>query len=114
MKKIFLTALMAAAIISPAAVSQAAVDEGVLVSYYTDYDSRDFRGKADWFVVVNCSEWVSLRSAPTVHADALARIPLGTRVLVSDVDPRNGFLPVQYGGMNGYVLAQYLRFVSMS
>lgn len=78
------------------------------------YNEEDFQGKIDFFVIANCKEWVTLRSAPSTSATALARIPLGTRVAVWDVDSRNGFLPVRYKKIKGYVLEQYLKFVSMS
>ena len=82
--------------------------------YNSGYNEEDFQGKMDFFVIANCKEWVTLRSEPSTSAATLARIPLGTRVSVFDIEPRNGFLPVRYKKMQGYVLAQYLKFVSMS
>lgn len=82
--------------------------------YNYGYNEEDFKGKLDFFVIANCKEWVTLRSEPSTSAAALARIPLGTHVSVFDVDPRNGFLPVIYKKMQGYVLEQYLKFVHMS
>ena len=78
------------------------------------WDSTDFRGKADYYIVVNCREWITLRERPSVYGEDLAHIPLGTKVLVSDVPARNGFLPVVYKGIRGYCLEQYLKFAHMS
>ena len=105
-------AMTTAVFAAPAAQSN--IDYEFVPLAYDSYDSTDFRGKADYYVIVNCRQWVTLRSRPSVYGDDLAHIPLGTKVLVSDVQSRNGFLPVQYGSLKGYVLEKYLKFVSMS
>ena len=85
------------------------------VNAANDYrDEWDFKTKADYYIVVNCNEWVSLRYAPNVNSKRLTKIPLGTKVLATDMNPRNGFIAVQYKGLKGYVLADYLKFYSMS
>lgn len=45
-------------------------------------------------VVVNCNEWITLRSRPSVYGDSLARIPLGTRIIVDTDYTQNGFYNV--------------------
>lgn len=58
-------------------------------------------------VVVNCEEWVSLRTAPSTKADRLIKVPLGA--LVSDCAwAENGFIHGSYGGYSGYIKAEYL------
>ena len=58
--------------------------------------------------VVNCEEYVTLRSWPDTSADALAKIPLGKTV--DEIhEAENGFLCVSYRGQTGYVLERYLR-----
>ena len=58
-------------------------------------------------VVVNCSEWVSLRSYPSTSAERLARVPLG-EVVYDCVYAGEGFFRCTYEGDTGYILAQYL------
>lgn len=59
------------------------------------------------YYVVNCNEYISLRSAPDTNASALCNIPLGASVsCISTAD--NGFLKVIYNGVTGYALASYL------
>lgn len=58
-------------------------------------------------VVVNCKEWITLRSTPSVEADSLAHIPLGTTVKY--IEPaENGFYCIEYNGQRGYGLQSYL------
>ena len=58
--------------------------------------------------VVNCDEYVTLRSWPDTSADALAKVPLGKTV--DEIhEAGNGFLCVSYRGQTGYVLERYLR-----
>ena len=105
-KKIFSAVLLAAVLIFSA---------NNFANAANDYrDERDFRGKADFYIVVNCNEWVSLRYAPNVNSERLTKIPLGTKVLAADMNPRNGFIAVHYNGFKGYVLEEYLKFYSMS
>ena len=50
---------------------------------------------------------VNLRSAPEDAAEALVVIPVGTTVEVTG-SAENGFYPVTWDGLSGYVLADYL------
>lgn len=56
--------------------------------------------------VVNCKEYVTLRTRPDTSADAAARIPLGEQV--TSYGAEGGFDRVSYAGMAGYVLSKYL------
>lgn len=59
-------------------------------------------------VVVNCEEWVSLRSAPDTGAERLAKVPLGA--MVSEcARSTGGFVYCEYRGTGGYILASYLE-----
>ena len=82
--------------------------------YRTERDERDFRGASYNGIVVNCEEWISLRSAPSADANVIAKLPLGTVVIVYDGPSYgiNGFYPVEYEGMKGYCLKDYLEYYS--
>lgn len=57
--------------------------------------------------VVNCDEWITLRTAPSTSASEITKIPLGSSV--SYVEPaENGFYKIVYLGQTGYALASYL------
>lgn len=57
--------------------------------------------------VVECNESITLRDAPSVHAREIAQIPLGQAVgFIKDVG--NGFYKINYDGLVGYALAEYL------
>ena len=77
-------------------------------------DERDFVGAAYNAIVVNCNEWISLRYAPSADSVRMAEIPLGTVVVVYDgpVWGIDGFYPVEYAGMRGYCLKEYLAYHS--
>ena len=66
-------------------------------------------------VVVNCSEFVSLRAAPSTRAQRMARVPLGAHVtLLSRAAYRDGddtFMLSLYQGMTGYILIDYLDVI---
>lgn len=68
------------------------------------------RAEAYWAVVVNCREWISLRSYPSTEAPRLCAIPLGEWVWING-SAGGGFLSAEYGGMSGYVLAAYTKYV---
>ena len=57
--------------------------------------------------VVNCEEWISLRSQPSTSADRLAKIPLGNSCGFIEKSS-NGFSKVSYNGITGYALDKYL------
>ena len=60
--------------------------------------------------VVNCDEWISLRTAPSTSAERVTTIPLGASVTWLDNAP-GGFCLVEYQGSIGFALGQYLRTV---
>jgi len=62
-------------------------------------------GQSLW--VVNCKESISLRSKQSTSSDAILQIPLYGRVSYI-ADAKNGFLYVNYNGVDGYALAEYL------
>ena len=66
--------------------------------------------KATIMQVVNCKEWISLRTMPSTSADTITRIPLGERVVFAG-PAENGFYQVTYQGNTGYALAEYLVLV---
>ncbi len=59
------------------------------------------------YFVVNCRESITLRAAPSVSARELAQIPLGQAVGFIETAP-NGFYKVNYDGLIGFALADYL------
>ncbi len=57
-------------------------------------------------IVVNCEEWVSLRSSPSTSASRIATVLLGETV---EADGTVGsFTHCYYHGREGYILSQYL------
>lgn len=59
------------------------------------------------YYVVNCNEYITLRSAPSTEASAVCKIPLGVSVsYIGTAD--NGFYQISYMGNTGYALASYL------
>lgn len=60
--------------------------------------------------VVNCSEWVSLRSRPSTSSARLAKVPLGA-VLMECTRYSSQFIYGNYNGQWGYVLSEYLSRV---
>ena len=56
-----------------------------------------------------CDAWISLRAEPSTKAMALAQIPLGAQVLISDAD--GVFLRCCYDGLEGYVLVEYIDII---
>lgn len=59
------------------------------------------------YYVVNCNEWITLRSEPSTSAASLAHIPLGQAVGYIE-EAGNGFYKINYDGLVGYSLAAYL------
>ena len=68
----------------------------------TDYDN--FLGSKR---IVNCKNWVTLRSSPSTKASTVTRIPLGAYVEAYQYDSQ--FMECYYDGMHGYVLKRYLK-----
>ncbi len=77
-------------------------------------NEKDFIGAAYNGIVVNCNEWITLRYAPSADSPSLAKIPLGTIVIVYDVPVSflQGFVPVSYNGINGYCIESYIKYYS--
>ena len=71
---------------------------------------QDNRAEAYWGLVVNCREWITLRSYPSTEAESLAQIPLGEWVRIRG-RARDGFLAAEYDGQYGYVLAAYIKYI---
>lgn len=59
-------------------------------------------------VIGNCNTWVSLRSEPSISSARRNIIPLGTTVYCKPNAIKNGFAPVEYNGIVGYVQTKYL------
>ena len=60
-----------------------------------------------YMVVVNCEEWVSLRSGPSTSSGRLAEVPLG-EVVTDCTRYDDRFIYCCYGGQGGYILSKYL------
>ena len=101
MKKIFSVVLLVVTIIFVGNSANAA-----------SRDERDFIGAAYEAKIVNCNEWISLRYSPSTSSKRIATIPLGEIVTVYDGDVAgiDGFYPVEYQGMRGYCLKEYLEY----
>ena len=67
------------------------------------YEEGDYIGTMR---VVNCREWVTLRSRPSTSASAVVHVPLGAKVEGYWYNSR--FVECYYHGMHGYILADYL------
>ena len=62
---------------------------------------------AEYRVVANCQEWVSLREAPNTASARLKKVPLGATVdALEDV---GDFALCEYDGATGYILNEYLE-----
>ena len=65
------------------------------------------------YFVVNCRQSITLRESPSVYAAEITQIPLGQAVgFIANVG--NGFYKINYDGLIGYALAQYLAPSSQS
>lgn len=62
---------------------------------------------AENMLVVNCREWVSLRSGPSTESERITKIPLGS-VVWDCVEAEEGWIYGTYCGMSGYISADYL------
>jgi len=82
----------------------------------TEYLSTNapMTGGSDSYVgemrVVNCNEWVSLRSQPSTSSSRIAKVPLGA-VLMECTRYSSQFVYGNYNGQWGYVLSEYLSRV---
>ena len=68
------------------------------------YDPSDAIGDMQ---VVNCNDWVSLRSGPSTSSKRIARVPAGT-VVYGCYPDENGFIWCNFGGLCGYISSDYL------
>ena len=59
------------------------------------------------YFVVNCRQSITLREYPSVYANEIAQIPLGQAVGFIE-KASNGFYKIDYDGLVGYALAEYL------
>ena len=75
---------------------------------YQDDWCMEGNGGLSTMQVVNCQEWVSLREDPDVNSARLDIVPLGT-VLQNCWKVSEDFYYVEFNGLGGYVLGDYLR-----
>ncbi len=59
-------------------------------------------------MVVNCSEWVSLREGPDPSSKQLAKVPLGT-IVTACVAYYDSYICCEYKGQRGYISTSYLK-----
>ena len=65
--------------------------------------------------IVNCNEFVSLRSGPSTSPPRIAKVPLGALVLaIPGAAAHDGFVWCTYQDEYGYILSQYLQSVDSS
>lgn len=78
---------------------------GYILSYYlgSSYTPTPVYGNA---YVVNCDEWVSLRSYASTSASRLCKVPLGA--CVEAYYYNSEFSECYYNGYHGYILNKYL------
>lgn len=76
-------------------------------AYAAEPDVYENQGKyAGTLTVVNCNEWVSLRSTPDSHSEKLAEVPLWANVEAYYCNSE--WYQCQYNGVWGYILSEYL------
>ncbi len=93
--------------LSSSAASQSESSESELEGEPADNEESQSSPVGGSLTVVNCQEWISLRSSPSTSASRITEIPLGATVQFIDY-ASNGFYQVSYNGYTGYALAQYL------
>ena len=87
MKKIFTLTLAIICLIASSAIAR----NNIIATYF----------------VVNCRESITLREEPSVYAREITQIPLGQAVgFIGNAG--NGFYKINYDGLVGYALAEYL------
>ena len=79
-------------------------------AYSPTYSNGEFTVESgDGMWVVLCEESVSLRYLPSTDSATIVQVPLCDSVtFLGNVG--NGFLYVNYNGVNGYILASYLDY----
>lgn len=83
----------------------------LMITAFWAVETTNNQAEAYWGVVVNCREWITLRSYPSTDATSLARIPLGEWVWIHRGYYHDGFLSAEYNGQRGYVLEAYIKYV---
>ena len=78
---------------------------GYALSQYLSSQSPN--NSARYGTVVNCRQSITLRTAPSIHAEEIIQMPLGARVRFLG-DAANDFYKVEYQGMTGYALRAYI------
>ena len=74
------------------------------------YDGAAFRREEGPNMrIVNCKDYVSLRSKADKSSTRLAKVPLGASVLAYPDEEQNGFILCVYQDQYGYILAEYLE-----
>ena len=74
------------------------------------YDGAAFRREEGPNMrVVNCKDYVSLRSKANKSSSRLAKVPLGALVLAYPDEEQNGFILCVYQDEYGYILKEYLE-----
>lgn len=73
----------------------------------TGYILSQYLGASSTRRIINCKSFVTLRSAPSTTASALAQVPLGATVEYIGY-AGNGFAQCSYNSHEGYILSQYL------
>lgn len=71
------------------------------------YESVAQAASTKTMYVVNCDEWISLRSSASTSAKRLKKMPLGVSCKYLS-SAKNGFYKVKYNGTTGYALSKYL------
>ena len=60
--------------------------------------------------VVNCRDYVSLRTEPSSQSERILKVPLGALVLAyTELGEKDGFYLCLTQGEYGYIMTQYLR-----
>ena len=84
--------------------------EGYILSQYLgDWDDDDDDGDGGYMGnmrIINCDNWVTLRSAPSTSAGTVTRVPWGEYVEAYYYNSQ--FAECYYKGMHGYILKKYL------
>ena len=82
-------------------------DDDELVEGFNDWANDNYIGIVE---VVNCDDWVSLRSKPNTKSSRLAKVPKGEQLDAYKCDSSK-FYKCYYDEMEGYILKKYLKVV---
>ena len=75
---------------------------------YQEEETENAGGYVGAMVVVNCKEWVSMRSDPDTGATRLQKVPLNA-VVEDCAWYTEDFVYGTYNGVSGYILGEYLK-----